>query len=84
MIVGCKGVSGTRVKAFCIGYHTVGNGHIFLALADVGMIPFSHFAAERDVRDAYIGVLVNGVYKERAVSYKRAMRLAHLLDSRTR
>lgn len=69
---------------FCIGYHTVDNEHVYIALADVGMIPFAGFTSERDVREAYIGVLVDGVYKERAVSYKRAMRLAHLLNSKSR
>ena len=73
-----------RAFTFCIGYHTVDDKHVYLALIDVGMIPFSDFAAERDVRDAYIGVLVNGVYKERAVTYECAMRLAHLLDRKSR
>lgn len=69
---------------FCIGYHTVGGENIFLALVDVGRIPFADFADEREVQDAYIGVLIDGVYKERAVTYERALRLARLLDSRTR
>lgn len=73
-----------RAFTFCIGYHTIFGEHVYLALESVGAIPFADFADERDVRDAYIGVLVDGVYKERAVSYKRAMRLASLLDSRTR
>lgn len=71
-------------QTFIIGYHTFSNAHGFLAIAETGAIPFADFADERDVRDAYIGVLVDGVYKERAVSYKRAMRLAHLLDSKSR
>lgn len=71
-------------STFCIGYHTVDNEHVFLALVDVGMIPFADFINEGDVREAYIGVLVDGVYKERAVSYKRAVRLAHLLNSKSR
>lgn len=73
-----------RAFTFCIGYHTVDNEHIVLALIDVGMIPFSDCIEERNVRDAYIGVLINGVYKERAVTYERAMRLACLLDSKSR
>ena len=73
-----------RSLTFCIGYHTVDDEHVYLAIVGVGKIPFADFADERDVRDAYIGVLVDGVYKERAVSYKRAMRLAHLLDSKSR
>lgn len=73
-----------RAFAFCVGYHTVDNDHVYLALIDVGAIPFADFIDEGNVRDAYIGVLVNGVYKERAVSYKRAVRLAHLLDSKSR
>lgn len=73
-----------RAFTFCIGYHTIFGGHIYLALESVGAIPFADFADERDVRDAYIGVLINGVYKERAVTYERAMRLAHLLNSKSR
>lgn len=73
-----------RAFTFCIGYHTVDDEHVYLALVDVGMIPFADFASKEDVRDAYIGVLVDGVYKERAITYERAMRLARLLDSRTR
>lgn len=69
---------------FCIGYHTIDDEHVFLALVDVGMIPFTNFIDERDVRDAYVGVLVDGVYKERAVTYERAIRLAHLLDRKSR
>lgn len=72
------------VETFCIGYHTIGNEHEYLALAETGAIPFADFTSEGNVRDAYIGVLVDGVYKERAVTYRRAVRLAHLLDSRTR
>lgn len=73
-----------RVNAFCIGYHTIGNEHEYLALADTGIIPFADFIDERDIRDAYIGVLVDGAYKERIITYERAIRLASLLDSRTR
>lgn len=73
-----------RAFTFCVGYHTIFGEHVYLALLDVGMIPFADFVDERDVRDAYIGVLVDGVYKERAVTYERALRLASLLDSRTR
>lgn len=69
---------------FCIGYHTLSNDHGFLAIAETGAIPFTDFTSEGNVRDAYIGVLVNGVYKERAISYKRAVRLAHLLNSKSR
>lgn len=72
------------IETFCIGYHTVGNEHEYLALVDTGAIPFSDFIDERDVRSAYIGVLVDGAYKERAITYERAVRLAGLLDSRTR
>lgn len=73
-----------RAFTFCIGYHTVDDEHVYLALVDVGMIPFADFAGERDVRDAYVGVLVNGVYKERSITYKRAMRLTHLFNSKSR
>lgn len=73
-----------RAFTFCIGYHTVDDERVYLALIDVGMIPFADFADERDVRDAYIGVLVDGVYKERSITYKRARRLAHLLNSKSR
>lgn len=73
-----------RAFTFCIGYHTVGNEHVYIALADTGAIPFADFVDERDIRDAYIGVLVDGAYKERTITYERAMRLADLLDSRTR
>ena len=73
-----------RAFTFCIGYHTVDDEHVYLALIDVGMIPFVGFTSERDVRDAYVGVLVNGVYKERSITYKRAMRLAHLFNSKSR
>lgn len=73
-----------RAFTYCIGYHTVDDGRVYLALIDVGMIPFAGFVDERDVRDAYIGVLVNGVYKERSITYKRAMRLARLLNSKSR
>lgn len=83
MIVDCKGVS-DMTFTFCIGYHTVDDEHVYLALVDVGMIPFAGFTSERDVRDAYIGVLVDGAYKERTITYERAIRLASLLDSRTR
>lgn len=69
---------------FCIGYHTVFGEHVYLALESVGAIPFAGEVGERDVRDAYIGVLVDGAYKERTITYERAIRLAKLLDSRTR
>lgn len=69
---------------FCVGYHTIFGEHVYLALESVGSIPFADFADERDVADAYIGVLIDGVYKERAITYERALRLAGLLDSRTR
>lgn len=69
---------------FCVGYHTSFGEHVYLALLDVGAIPFADAVSEREVQDAYIGVLIDGVYKERAVSFERAMRLAELLDSRTR
>ena len=73
-----------KAFTFCVGYHTVAGEHVYLALESVGVIPFADFADERDVRDAYVGVLVDGVYKERAVTYKSALRLAGLLASRTR
>lgn len=73
-----------RVSTFCVGYHTFGNEHEYLALADTGAIPFSDFIDERDVRDAYIGVLVDGEYKERTITYECAIRLADLLDNRCR
>lgn len=69
---------------FCVGYHTVNGENVFLALVDIGKIPFADFISEEEVRDAYIGVLIDGMYKERAVTYERALRLASLLDSRTR
>ena len=69
---------------FCIGYHTVDGEHVYLTLIDVGMIPSVGFTSERDVRDAYIGVLVDGAYKERTITYERAIRLAHLLNSKSR
>lgn len=73
-----------KAFTFSIGYHTFGGEHVVLALVDVGAIPFADFTSEEDVRDAYIGVLIDGVYKERAITYERALRLAGLLDSRTR
>ena len=71
-------------ETFCIGYHTVEGAHIWLALRDVGAIPSSYAIDERNVQSAYIGVLIDGVYKKRAVTYEQAVRLAELLDSRTR
>lgn len=73
-----------RAFTFCIGYHTIFGGHVYLALESVGAIPFAGFTSEREVQSAYIGVLINGVYKERAVTYERARRLAYLLDSKSR
>ncbi len=72
-----------RAFTFCIGYHTIFGEHVYLALDEIGAIPFADFTGERDVRDAYIGVLVDGVCKECAVTYERALHLAHLLASRT-
>lgn len=69
---------------YWIGYHTISGNNVVLAMYEVGAIPFANFTDERDVRDAYIGVLVDGVYKERTISYKCAMRLARLLDSKSR
>lgn len=73
-----------RAFTYCVGYYTVDDERVYLALIDVGMISFANVVDKREVRDAYIGVLVNGVYKERSITYKRAMRLAHLLDSKSR
>lgn len=73
-----------RAFTFCIGYHTIHGEHVYLALESVGAIPFSYCINEREVRNAYIGVLIDGIYKERAVSFEHAMRLASLLDSKTR
>lgn len=73
-----------RAFTFCIGYHTIFGEHIYLALESVCAIPFADFTSEREVQDAYIGVLIDGVYKERAVTYERAVRLARLLDSKSR
>lgn len=73
-----------RAFTFCIGYHTIYGEHVYLALESVGAIPFADFTSGREVQSAYIGVLINSVYKERAVTYERAVRLAHLLDSKLR
>lgn len=73
-----------RAFTFCIGYHTIFGEHVYLALESVGAIPFADFTSEREVQDAYIGVLIDGVYKQRAVTYERALRLANLLNSKAR